>query len=78
VPAALDPRFRGGDEKENTVTICLVRTTSENGLVLIFGSGAATDLIEPQGDISTEALLTNFPVEPGQTRATARLHKQEI
>jgi hypothetical protein len=40
VPAALDPRFRGGDGKERPGTICLVRTTR--------AAGAAVTVADPR------------------------------
>jgi NAD(P)-dependent dehydrogenase (short-subunit alcohol dehydrogenase family) len=43
VPAALDPRFRGGDEKRRTAAICLVHTTKvgRSGMTAAFDGKVA-------------------------------------
>jgi NADPH-dependent 2,4-dienoyl-CoA reductase/sulfur reductase-like enzyme len=43
VPAALDPRFRGGDEKRRTAAICLVHTTKvgRSGMTTTFDGKVA-------------------------------------
>jgi NAD(P)-dependent dehydrogenase (short-subunit alcohol dehydrogenase family) len=43
VPAALDPRFRGGDEKRRTAAICLVHTTKvgRSGMTTAFDGKVA-------------------------------------